>query len=211
MVDNYQAILYYREYNIVMGKVIFLKTSTRKIIMIALFAALTAIGSFIAIPVGPVPVTIQDMFPMLAGLILGAEAGAMSQLVYVLLGLVGLPVFAGGTGGVNSIFSPSFGYLIGFILAAFIIGKISEKIGKLTLIKSFVICIIGTIVIYLIGIPYLYIVLHNVVGKKITIAYAIKIGFILFIPGDILKIIIVSFITNKMVPLLKRQRLIASK
>ncbi|WP_341350071.1 biotin transporter BioY [Clostridium akagii] len=190
---------------------IFLKISTRKIIMIALFAALTAIGSIITIPIGPVPITLQNMFPMLAGLILGSEAGAMSQLIYVLLGIIGLPVFAGGTGGINSVFSPSFGYLLGFILAAFIIGKISEKAGKLTLIKSFIICIIGTITIYLIGIPYLYIILHNVLGEKITIAYAIKIGFVLFIPGDIFKIIVVAFITNKVVPLLRRQSLIGSK
>nr|WP_026883557.1 biotin transporter BioY [Clostridium akagii] len=188
-----------------------MKISTRKIIMIALFAALTAIGSIITIPIGPVPITLQNMFPMLAGLILGSEAGAMSQLIYVLLGIIGLPVFAGGTGGINSVFSPSFGYLLGFILAAFIIGKISEKAGKLTLIKSFIICIIGTITIYLIGIPYLYIILHNVLGEKITIAYAIKIGFVLFIPGDIFKIIVVAFITNKVVPLLRRQSLIGSK
>ncbi len=188
-----------------------MRISTRKLIMVALFAALTAIGSMITIPIGPVPITLQNMFPMLAGLIIGPEAAAMSQFVYLLLGIVGLPVFAGGTGGVNSIFTPSFGYIIGFILSAFVIGKISRLVGRLTFVKSVVICIVGTLMIYLIGIPYLYIVLNNVLGKKITITYAMKIGFILFIPGDILKIIVVSFISNKIVPLLKRENLIENR
>jgi len=188
-----------------------LRIRTRKLITIALFAALTAIGSIIIIPIGTVPITLQNMFPMLAGLIIGPEAAAMSQGVYLLLGIVGLPVFAGGTGGFNSIFNPSFGYVIGFILSAFVIGKMGRIVDRLTFVKSVVICIVGTLVIYLIGIPYLYIVLNNVLGKKITITYAIKIGFILFIPGDILKIIVVSFISNKIVPLLKRENLIENR
>lgn len=188
-----------------------MRIDTRKLIMIALFAALTVMGSIIIIPIGAVPITFQNIFPMLAGLIIGPEAAAMSQFVYLLLGIVGLPVFAGGTGGVNSIFTPSFGYIIGFILSAYVIGKMSKIVGRPTFVKSVVICTVGTLMIYLIGIPYLYIVLNNILGKKITLTYAMKIGFVLFIPGDILKIIVASFVSNKIVPLLKRQNLIQNR
>ncbi|SMC29317.1 biotin transport system substrate-specific component [Clostridium acidisoli DSM 12555] len=185
-----------------------LKINTRSIIMAALFAALTAIGALITIPIGPVPITLQDMFPMLAGLILGAEIGALSQIVYILIGLIGLPVLAGGTGGINSVFTPSFGYLIGFLLAAFVIGKISGKIKKLTFTKAFLLCIVGMIVIYAVGIPYLYLILNNFLGKKVTIQYAIKVGFVLFIPGDIIKTIIVSIIASNVIPLLKKNGIV---
>jgi biotin transport system substrate-specific component len=188
--------------------VIALKINTRSIIMAALFAALTAIGALITIPIGPVPITLQDMFPMLAGLILGAEIGALSQIVYILIGLIGLPVLAGGTGGINSVFTPSFGYLIGFLLAAFVIGKISRKIKKLTFTKTFLLCIVGMIVIYAVGIPYLYLILNNFLGKKVTIQYAIKVGFVLFIPGDIIKTIIVSIIASNVIPLLKKSGIV---
>ncbi|WP_139796099.1 biotin transporter BioY [Clostridium acidisoli] len=185
-----------------------MKINTRSIIMAALFAALTAIGALITIPIGPVPITLQDMFPMLAGLILGAEIGALSQIVYILIGLIGLPVLAGGTGGINSVFTPSFGYLIGFLLAAFVIGKISGKIKKLTFTKAFLLCIVGMIVIYAVGIPYLYLILNNFLGKKVTIQYAIKVGFVLFIPGDIIKTIIVSIIASNVIPLLKKNGIV---
>lgn len=185
-----------------------LKINTRSIIMAALFAALTAIGALITIPIGPVPITLQDMFPMLAGLILGAEIGALSQIVYILIGLIGLPVLAGGTGGINSVFTPSFGYLIGFLLAAFVVGKISTKVKKLTFTKAFLLCIVGMIVIYAVGIPYLYLILNNFLGKKVTIQYAIKVGFVLFIPGDIIKTIIVSIIASNVIPLLKKSGIV---
>ena len=181
-----------------------MRISVKSLIMAAMFAALTAIGALISIPIGPVPITLQDMIPMLAGLILGAETGALSQLVYILIGLIGLPVFAGGTGGIHSVFSVSFGYLIGFVLAAFVMGKVSSKIGKITFVKAFILCIIGTIVIYAIGIPYLYLLINNFLGKKITIAYAMKVGFIVFIPGDIIKAIFAAIFASRIVPLLKK-------
>jgi biotin transport system substrate-specific component len=174
--------------------VIALKISTRNIIMAALFAALTAIGSLITIPIGPVPITLQDMFPVLAGLMLGAEIGALSQIVYILIGLVGLPVFAGATGGIHSIFTPSFGGL-------------SKRVKKLTFIRAFLLGVIGMIVIYAVGIPYLYFMLNNFLGKKVTIAYAIKVGCLVCIPGDIIKTIVVAIFASHLVPVLKKSRI----
>lgn len=92
----------------------------------SLFGALTAAGALIAVPLQPVPFTLQTFFTALSGVLLGSCAGALSQLVYVILGCIGLPVFAGGKAGPGVLLGPTGGYLIGFIAGAYIIGKIVE-------------------------------------------------------------------------------------
>lgn len=184
-----------------------MKISTKDITLTALFAALTAAGAFISIPVGPVPVTLQTLFTMLSAIMLGARLGALSQLVYVILGLVGLPIFAGFTGGISTVMKPSFGYLIGFIAAAYVIGKITEKYEKQNFLALLVACIIGAVIVYLIGVPYMYLIIKNVLVANISIAKAINIGFIIFIPGDLAKTIIAALIGYKLIPLLKKAAL----
>lgn len=188
-----------------------MKMNTRGMILAALFAALTAVGAFIRIPIGPVPITMQALFTILAGVMLGARIGAMSQLIYVLLGLIGLPIFSDGTGGLNHVISPSFGYLIGFVISAFVMGKIVEHSEKVTFIKIFATCILGIIIIYLIGIPYFYIILKTVLVKEITLQYVIKMGFLIFIPGDLLKAVIASLLAVKIIPILRSQGILESK
>ena len=90
---------------------------TRNMVLAALFAALTAIGAFLQIPTGTVPITLQFLFTALAGLLLGWKWGAISQLLYVGIGLLGLPVFTQG-GGIGYVLQPSFGFLLGLIPAA---------------------------------------------------------------------------------------------
>ena len=97
----------------------------RDISLMALFSALTAIGAFITIPIPPVPFTLQIFFAILAGALLGSKRGFISVGVYVLLGLCGLPVFTKGA-GLSYIFQPTFGYLAGFILGAWVCGKVIE-------------------------------------------------------------------------------------
>ncbi len=87
---------------------------TKMLLLTALFAALTAVGAFLKIPIPPVAITLQTLFMVLAGLLLGAKYGALSQLVYVALGLVGLPIFTQG-GGFSYVLMPSFGFLLGLI------------------------------------------------------------------------------------------------
>ena len=96
---------------------------TRNMVLAALFAALTAIGAFLQIPTGTVPITLQFLFTALAGLLLGWKWGAISQLLYVGIGLLGLPVFTQG-GGIGYVLQPSFGFLLGLIPAAAIIGAL---------------------------------------------------------------------------------------
>lgn len=181
-----------------------MKITIREMILTALFAALTAIGAFIKIPIGAVPITLQFLFTALAGIMLGAKLGALSQLLYVIIGLLGIPVFASGAVGLNAVISPSFGYLIGFILGAYTIGKVTES-RKAGIIRLFAACILGTIVIYLIGVPYLYIIIKNVMGKNISFISALKTGAIVFLPGDLIKCIIAAALGVKIVPMLRKQ------
>ncbi len=81
-----------------------MKISTKEMVLASLFTALTAIGAFLSIPVGSVPITLQSLFVILSGLLLGPKLGALSQLVYVLLGLLGVRIFAGFSGGPQSVF-----------------------------------------------------------------------------------------------------------
>ena len=91
--------------------------------LIALCAALTAAGAFIKIPLWPVAITLQTFFVILSGIILGPRDGALSQLAYLIVGLLGLPVFSGG-GGLAYLMQPSFGYLIGFVIAPLAVGSL---------------------------------------------------------------------------------------
>jgi polyribonucleotide nucleotidyltransferase len=99
----------------------------RMMVYASLFAALTAVGAFLAIPIGPVPIVLQNMFVYLAGLLLGGRWGLASVGVYLLAGACGLPVFAGGLGGISRFIGPTGGYLIGYLPAVFLIGTMSQK------------------------------------------------------------------------------------
>ena len=101
------------------------KVNVRNLSLMALFAALTAVGAFITIPVPPVPFSLQIFFAILAGALLGSRQGAMSIVIYLLLGLCGLPVFTKGA-GLSYLLQPTFGYLLGFVPAAWLCGKIIE-------------------------------------------------------------------------------------
>ncbi|WP_054696433.1 biotin transporter BioY [Syntrophomonas palmitatica] len=155
----------------------------RQMVYASMFGALTAVGAFIVIPLQPVPITLQTFFTGLAGVLLGGYAGALSQIVYVLLGIIGLPVFAGGQAGLGTLFGPTGGYLIGFIAAAFVIGKIVEARRKGGLVWIALALIVGDMVIYTLGILQLCIIAH------FSLAKALLAGVVPFLLGDLLKLL----------------------
>ena len=130
------------------------KFSTVDMVYCALFSTLMMIGANITafapfLVVGGVPITLQSFFATLAGLVLGARKGAIAMLVYTLIGLAGAPVFAQFKGGISMILAPTFGFIVVFILIAYIIGKMTEKHGT---VKSYVIAsLVGTVITYIIG------------------------------------------------------------
>ena len=165
----------------------------RDTVFIALFAALTAVGAFIKIPIPHVPFTLQTLMVMFAGLLLGSRRGALSQVLYLILGLIGLPIFAQG-GGPAYILQPSFGFLIGFIAGAFTIGRVLEKSTDLTLSRTLFALVLGQGIIYLFGLSYLYLNLNFILKKPISFSSVLAIGFLIFIPGDVVKTIIAALL-----------------
>lgn len=164
----------------------------RRMVYAAMFGALTAIGSFIVIPLQPVPITLQTLFTGLAGILLGGYAGALSQIIYALLGIIGLPVFAGGKAGIGTLFGPTGGYIIGFILGAYIIGKIMESCKKPGVSWIVFALIVGNIVIYTLGTVQLSLV------AQISLLKALLIGVVPFLIGDILKLLASAWIALKL-------------
>jgi biotin transport system substrate-specific component len=180
-----------------------MKIKTRNMILVSFFAALTAVGAFIKVPIGPVPITLQFLFTALAAVLLGPKLGALSQLLYVAIGLFGIPVFTQG-GGPAYIFKPTFGYLLGYIAGAYVIGLIVSKYKEPKFLQIFIACLAGLVVIYAIGVPYLYLILNYVSGVHMDFSKALTIGCIVFIPGDVVKSILTALIGVKVIPVLKK-------
>jgi len=168
------------------------KINIRQMTLVSLFAALTAVGALISIPIYPVPLTLQTLFTLLAGMTLGSIMGALSQIIYVLLGVVGLPVFAGFKAGIGILFGPTGGFLFGFIFSAYIIGKLIELKKEKNIFYYFLVGFLGIVIIYFIGVIQLALV------TGIGIKRALLIGALPFLPGDILKIIAASSIIYKL-------------
>lgn len=176
------------------------KITTFELVLCGLFATLTAIGAFIQIPVpGMDYFTLQFFFVLMAGMLLGSKLGAVSVAVYVFIGLAGVPIFAAG-GGITYVLRPSFGYLLGFIVTAFVTGKLVEVL-KIEGIKKYLIgAFAGLLVCYAIGLTYKYFMLNLYVGEKTPVWLVFLDCFPLDLPGDILLSVIASICGKRLKP-----------
>lgn len=174
-----------------------MKFRMQNILNVSLFSALTAIGAWIYIPLPFVPITLQTMFTYMAGALLGGYLGALSQLIYIIMGIAGLPVFAGWNAGISVIIGPTGGYLLGFMPGAFVIGKLVEI--RKTLSFRWLICCMaaGTAIIYTLGI------LQLINWTKIRLNEAIIVGVLPFMIGDSLKILTAAYIVMSIKKVLK--------
>ncbi len=177
------------------------KFSMRDMTLCALFTALTAVGAFIRIPVPVVPFTLQFLFTMLAGLLLGGKLGAVSVALYAFLGLVGLPIFAEG-GGFWYILKPSFGYIIGFIVASYVTGKMTEKLDGLTFGKILAANFTGLAIVYGVGMVYYYVICNFVINSPIGLWPLFLYCFLLAVPGDICLCFVAAVLTRRLKPVL---------
>lgn len=172
--------------------------SARKLVYTALLAALTAAGAFLRIPLGFSSITLQFLFTAMAGVLLGAGGGALSQAVYVGLGLMGLPIFTTG-GGLGYVLQPTFGFLLGLIPSAAVIGALTRRSassGRIVLA-----CIAGLAVLYAVGIPYMALILNGYMGKGMTPAALLWAYMVPFLPGDAVKIAV----TAVLCPILRKR------
>ncbi|WP_342388603.1 biotin transporter BioY [Salinicoccus bachuensis] len=163
--------------------------STKHLVYVALFAALIAIGAQIRLPIGPVPVTLQVPMVLLAGLLLGPKLGAMSALVYMLMGLVGLPVFAGG-GGLGTVVSPTFGFILGYIPAAWLAGFGATYKSSLAGAISF--ALIALAVIFIAGFLYFVFIMNVVLGTPMSAVEAFKVAVLPFVLKDVVVAVLTS-------------------
>lgn len=159
----------------------------------ALMAALTGLGAFIKVPLPYVPFTLQVTFVLLAGALLGSKLGALSQMVYLSAGLAGLPIFANG-GGPSYVLQPTFGYLIGFVFAAFIAGWGIEGRASPTYLRVALAMSAGLMTVYLFGVLYLYLIINFIVERPLPFFAAIKTGALIFLPADLLLTAIAAYL-----------------
>ncbi|MBU4299241.1 biotin transporter BioY [Patescibacteria group bacterium] len=158
---------------------------TRDIVLILSFGIITAICAKLKVEIGVVPITMQTLAVLLSGALLGAKRGALSQIAYLILGLAGLPWFARG-GGMQYVFSPTFGYIVGFIFAAYLVGWLCERGFDRKIETAILAMLIGNVLIYIPGL--LWLARFTGIGKVLAV------GLYPFIFGDILKLLLAGFL-----------------
>ncbi len=173
------------------------KLGTKDIILCGMFASLIAVGAFIRIEI-PLPLytmhfSLQWFFVLMAGFLLGETLGSVSVIVYLLIGLMGFPVFAAG-GGISYIFRPGFGFLLGFVPACFLIGFISRMLKANSFPVMLLTAAIGEIVYYAVGAIYFYLLQNFYLGSEISWAAVIaQYCLITILPDFLLCVFAVSF------------------
>ncbi|MFA5146775.1 MAG: biotin transporter BioY [Candidatus Omnitrophota bacterium] len=152
---------------------------------VAFFILAMVLGAYVRIPLPgtPVPITLQTFFVVLSGAVLGKRLGLYSQAGYLLLGVVGLPVFQGYSSGISHFMGSTGGYLIGFVFASYIAGRLTETAGRPAIWRIILGFILGNAVIYTCGIAWL------IYLYRIPLESAFLIGLLPFIPGEALKIL----------------------
>ena len=151
----------------------------------SIFMAICAQISF-HIPFNPVPITGQTFGVLLTGAVLGSNRGSLAMLAYLTEGAAGLPFFAGGSAGFPYLIGPTGGYLLGFVLAAFIVGRLTELSRNKRIITAMPIMLLGTVIIFITGLSWL--------SRFIGIDQVLAVGLYPFIPGAILKIIVAAIL-----------------
>ncbi len=171
----------------------------------SLMAALVAAGAFIAIPIGPVPIVLQNMFVLLTGLLLGRKWGLATIAVYLLAGGLGLPVFSAGRGGFAHFASPTGGYLVAYLIVVYLVGWITEITQERNrdhqtrqFVTDIVAMIIGSVVVYAIGVPWLKAVTGMPWSK------AVAVGALPFLVGDLVKVVAAALIARIIRPAIRQ-------
>ncbi|MEG0035615.1 MAG: biotin transporter BioY [Oscillospiraceae bacterium] len=180
---------------------------TKSMVLCALFTALIAAGAFIKIPVPMVPFTLQFLFTNMAGLLLGKRYGFLSVALYMLIGLIGIPVFTAG-GGPGYIFQPTFGYIIGMACGAWVAGYVVERGNKG--MKSYLTAgFINLAIVYIFGMIYYYFMakyhLGNPIGAKALLIYCC----LVFLPGDGLSCVVGALLAKRLRPIAFKKKAVA--
>lgn len=173
-----------------------MKRKTETIVLCGVFTALMCAGAFIRIPIPPVPVTMQLEFAVFAGLLLGKKQGVISIVVYIIVGLIGVPVFTGG-GGIGYILSPTFGYIIGFALGSFVSGSIIGRFKQHTYTRYLAASLFGMIAVYSVGVLYYWLIMTFYMKASVGVSVLIINCFLIFVPADTVLCVLFSYMAYR--------------
>ncbi len=175
-----------------------MKTTTAQLTTCAMFTALTAVLAQISLPIGPVPINLAHVAIFLAAGLLGAKYGALSQIVYLLLGTMGVPVFSGFSGGISVLAGPTGGFLIGYVACAFVTGWLIQHSGS-SMKHSIPAMIAGILLTYAFGTAWY----RLITGASFRTAFSVCVFPFLF--GDSLKLLLASVLIRSLQPYMSRR------
>ena len=188
-----------------------MKFTTKEITFAGLFVALIVVGAFIKIDI-PLPLytmhfTLQWLFVLLAGFILGKKLGTISVIAYIALGLIGVPVFAAG-GGIAYVLRPGFGFLLGFVLAAFLIGLLTEKLHATKFSQLIIPATVGLFAYYGVGAVYFYMIKNFYVHDAVPFSVVVVQYCLITVLPDFILCALAAALSAQMVPVLKRMNVL---
>ena len=179
---------------------------------IALFAAIICVGCFIKIPLGVIPIVLQNILCILTGVLLGGFLGAAPAALFLLAGLIGLPVYSGGSGGIAVWLGPTGGFLPGYLLGALVAGLIAgkpsvteKKISAKRAVRISAAIVAGMVILYIPGVirfAYWALGTDSVPADKSVVAYTMGACVIPYIPGDLIKTVVAVPVALKLRPVL---------
>lgn len=179
------------------------RSRTLKLVLTAVFIALFTVGAYVRIPITIISISLQFLFVLLSFLLLGARLSFVAVLIYISMGLLGLPVFTNG-GGYSYVFNLSFGYLLGFLVASLVGGAIAER--KPSFLNCLVACIVAMIIIHTIGVAYMMLIKECLVDTSIdlTLNYVLLYVTLPCVPTDAIWCVLASFLATKLRPIIAR-------
>ncbi|MFB6354858.1 MAG: biotin transporter BioY [Halobacteriales archaeon] len=181
------------------------RATTGRMVALAIgFAGLTGVAAQLRVPLPftPVPITLQTFAVLLAGIVLGAGYGGLSQALYVGLGLAGVPWFRGGGAGIGHLLGPTGGYIVGFVAAAGLVGSVTDRYAGARRLPALlvVLAVADFVVIYGFGLPWLYAWLTLVEGTAVDVGRLLALGLLPFVPGDVVKLLAATAVGRTIAP-----------
>ena len=195
------------------------RETLRNFLLAAFFAGLTGVGGILTIPMWPVPFTLQSFFVLMSGLFLGPKFGPLSQVIYIMMGLAGAPIFSGGSGGLQHVFRPTFGFLIAYVPVSWLAGWLASFMAPLhaepsrdspvLYVKYVLICLAATVLLYVIGLPAFYLNMYYVMELEtemetpLSLGQIFRLAVIPFILPDLLKALVAAWLAWKTIIVLR--------
>lgn len=173
---------------------------TKKLALTALFTALIAVGAFIRIPIMTVPFTMQFLFTNLAGILLGVKYGTLSLVIYLVLGLAGVPIFTSG-GGIGYVFQPTFGFLIGFTVGAFVSALICSK-GRYSFARLMIASLVNLVIVYSLGMIYFDLLMKYYFHTPKDGGWILVNLCLIFLPMDTVWCVVASVVAKRLLPVI---------